>query len=825
MATTVGTIEYDVRLNLAQLKKDTAQAEKIVKDSYKKTAQAQKSVAKKTSSSSSSGAGTSSYDAQTRVNAIKREAQETYKTVSQYAPQIQKQFLTVERANNQVYNATVRNTNAIQKYGAGSTQAASASRTLGVAVQNQSQQQSKLNSMLDGSYKSTNSFSGAMGQSITAIGGVVAGLLTLNATISVLRNSTKAANEFEASITGLARLSERFGYAASDATQAAEELASDGLITISSAANGLQKLLTAGVGLPQAIELMRGYKDQAAFGRSSTIDLDTAVQNLAESFYTENSAIGNLSGQTENWSLILEKGAAALGKTVSQLNEQERVQAKIIGQTMLNNLVQGDAAAYATTNAGKQAALNATLKEMQVTIGQLTNQIIGGFVGAFGSMDKEAQKVAISVGAGATAFIALVTIAPMVVNGLKAIRSAVVAVGVANAFASGGVTALVGGLAALGVGLGVSALIDGLETTESLSADASENVKQMDNNFGGAAAGAADTAKQIKKINEQMKQAREDYRYSLAQLVAEKNENIAQLQATLGQEEKAYNNAYQERLASFNKAQNEEEQTHAEKTKELQNQIDFLSKYNNAANNAQVTELQFALAQQNAAYQKSTQLRVAEFDKQTQAELSEYEQRRNENQKKLNEELALLSKHRNDVLSVRNVILRDEIENLKRSRDEQLKSLQQQKNDIVNTLTSAGSTAGRNAAKAFNKAFGAEGIYFDKPTKYKVQDIGGKKYVTPEFADGGFTGRGGKYDAAGIVHKGEYVLPKEMVNQSTGLPKAGVTGGATTVNNTFNLSGIMASGKSDLRIIANQLGKLMNETSVAKTGKVAVGGI
>lgn len=41
----------------------------------------------------------------------------------------------------------------------------------------------------------------------------------------------------------------------------------------------------------------------------------------------------------------------------------------------------------------------------------------------------------------------------------------------------------------------------------------------------------------------------------------------------------------------------------------------------------------------------------------------------------------------------------------------------------------------------------------------------------PQFAGGGFTGRGGKYEPAGIVHKGEYVVPKQYVNQSTGLPK------------------------------------------------------
>lgn len=38
------------------------------------------------------------------------------------------------------------------------------------------------------------------------------------------------------------------------------------------------------------------------------------------------------------------------------------------------------------------------------------------------------------------------------------------------------------------------------------------------------------------------------------------------------------------------------------------------------------------------------------------------------------------------------------------------------------------------------------------------------------FASGGYTGPGGKYDIAGVVHKGEYVIPKEQVNQITGLP-------------------------------------------------------
>lgn len=38
------------------------------------------------------------------------------------------------------------------------------------------------------------------------------------------------------------------------------------------------------------------------------------------------------------------------------------------------------------------------------------------------------------------------------------------------------------------------------------------------------------------------------------------------------------------------------------------------------------------------------------------------------------------------------------------------------------------------------------------------------------FSDGGYTGAGGKYEAAGIVHRGEYVVPKSEVNQATKRP-------------------------------------------------------
>ena len=47
----------------------------------------------------------------------------------------------------------------------------------------------------------------------------------------------------------------------------------------------------------------------------------------------------------------------------------------------------------------------------------------------------------------------------------------------------------------------------------------------------------------------------------------------------------------------------------------------------------------------------------------------------------------------------------------------------------------------------------------------------------PEFDSGGYTGEGGKYDVAGVVHKGEYVVPQEVMATGLGAEMVGLLEG------------------------------------------------
>lgn len=79
-----------------------------------------------------------------------------------------------------------------------------------------------------------------------------------------------------------------------------------------------------------------------------------------------------------------------------------------------------------------------------------------------------------------------------------------------------------------------------------------------------------------------------------------------------------------------------------------------------------------------------------------------------------------------------------------------------------------------NLVKLQNEAAGwAKQGNYEKAASYgpKIQALADKIKANKYYV-GGFTGPGGKYEPAGIVHKGEYVVRKELVNQSTGLPYA-----------------------------------------------------
>ena len=76
------------------------------------------------------------------------------------------------------------------------------------------------------------------------------------------------------------------------------------------------------------------------------------------------------------------------------------------------------------------------------------------------------------------------------------------------------------------------------------------------------------------------------------------------------------------------------------------------------------------------------------------------------------------------------------------------------------------------------------------------------------YYDGGFTGRGGMMQPAGVVHKGEYVVPQKYVNQSTGMPDPNFLAQLQNGMRGYQMGGFVGGASS-----GNDSGTMMVELS------------
>ena len=107
----------------------------------------------------------------------------------------------------------------------------------------------------------------------------------------------------------------------------------------------------------------------------------------------------------------------------------------------------------------------------------------------------------------------------------------------------------------------------------------------------------------------------------------------------------------------------------------------------------------------------------------------------------------------------------------------------------------------------------------NKAAAYLKQLTGIKtKLNSGNYWSGGFTGRGGKYEEAGTVHRGEIVIPQEHVNQSTGMPNMSALGFLFKGMSMPPKSSASSSGSNNsiqlVELLPNQLARLEKAMNV-----------
>lgn len=209
--------------------------------------------------------------------------------------------------------------------------------------------------------------------------------------LSFGKKAIDSAAELEKALTTLSIVAPRFGVKAQDAIETAKRLGKELRIGVSAAAEGLQNLLSTGLNLDQAADLLKRFTNEAITGKSANISLSDAVKNLSFAYKTQNSALSNMSGISENFSDIQEMGlkilqaqGQLLGKSVNKLSDAEKMQAQYAGMIHLTNLTMGSAEEFQGTYLDNMALLESQIEDLSQTIGRMLlpvlNELLKFFV-------------------------------------------------------------------------------------------------------------------------------------------------------------------------------------------------------------------------------------------------------------------------------------------------------------------------------------------------------------------------------------------------------------------------------------------------------------
>ncbi len=689
---------------------------------------------------------------------------------------------------------------------------------------------------------------------------------------------------------GLAATAKATGQDITASFESVQEVASRGLLSEQESAALIKRFVDYGFSAQQAADMVNALTNSAIFLRKENFTLEQAVERATYGIASQQSVMAKSAGMSQTLTEIHERYAESIGLSAQEFNaldaatqHQIELQAEYQAFVEQGNKYQEEAAYYTTTAAGATIVLENAIQNAKAAVGSVI-QYFAPLISGVAAWIQENKALVAGVMAAVTVILGatgLITAIGAAIKAFKLLTTVIAGAATISKAAVGGFVGLAVAIAAVGAAV---------LTTKSLTNSIGEAFEDLDFNtdaltesfegldagvgsltpsFGGATTAARDFSKELARL-------RRDYLEDLKQIEVRHQETVNKLTKQIQDANVDYRRAIDERNAEFQVSQAKEEKAHQEKVDELMTQIEFLRKYNNNYNRQKLADLEFALAEENAAYQKQTQAAKEELDLQNENDRLAYEEKRKQLQEELDDELAFMQKHRSDLNEVRDVILLDEIESLKRRYEEQKKSYEQQEaeatiaggniganlgssfsssvNDLMEKLKKQweglnapggeveeagkklGDTVGKSTRdsmldwmdntkdslgqwyeqefkpwwkRLWTKENWLEGITrtikdtFTNPASFGINSSNG-------FATGGYTGQGAVDEIAGFVHRGEYVLPQEMVDQTTGTPKA--------MGNTYviNVNGTFATSAAERRRVADQIVQAINQNNKSR---------
>lgn len=428
----------------------------------------------------------------------------------------------------------------------------------------------------------------------------------------------------------------------------------------------IRQFTEAGVPLVQTLA--------TTFGKT-TAEIQALSEEGKISFEDVRKAIYSMSSEGGRFFDLMKKQSQTFGGVMSNIGDQiGRVGRQIMGISETGDIQKGGP--FDKLRQGAQSFLD-FLNTHGPQIAGVFQSIGAMIMGVFSVIKSVVTSVSpgfVAAGIGAIVFASALT---SVVSIAGSVIAAVTAMSIATGIANIAFLAL-GAIAGAVLFKTISKVTNQVASqTKAQKENSTEALKAAQST--GTLAGAQDKlGSQISKVNQQIDKENRNYRESLAKMVKDAQAKVVSLKQSLDDESSSFKDVQEQAVAD-----------HEDRVQKIQDQINQETNLGSLGNARKLNDLQKELAKENA-----------EYDKQQAKDIAKHNAKMAELQAQYDEQTNLLQKHADDVKSIQDVQLLDEIDSLKRSHAEQLASYEQQKNDIIANVgqTTSGMVGAYNAA-------------------------------------------------------------------------------------------------------------------------------
>ena len=187
--------------------------------------------------------------------------------------------------------------------------------------------------------------------------------------------------EYEKAMLGVQRVSQRMGVSQTQLSTTIEQFTSSGLLDVTEVSAALKTLLSTGIGLPKATQLLQAMADAAAFNRQGTLEMGQALVGAAQGYKNMNSRMVDNAGLTKNLNVILKEQAFAQGVAVKNMTEMEKKLAIADGLIKEGAMFKGDFARSVRTVSGAFSQQELAIEKVNRQLGKLLEkqELFSGF--------------------------------------------------------------------------------------------------------------------------------------------------------------------------------------------------------------------------------------------------------------------------------------------------------------------------------------------------------------------------------------------------------------------------------------------------------------